>query len=249
MRKYHFDYPLDSPMRTLAHREIINRKKVLRDIYLRWYKLFLEEMTAFPPGELVELGSGGGFLKELAPSVISSDIIDLPSNDMTFSALDMPFPDQSVSGLFMVDTMHHIPDSSKFLMEAQRVLVQGGKIVMLEPANSLWGKFIYKTFHHEPFNPEGNWTIPATGPLSGANGALPWIVFIRDRRKFDTLFPGLEVEAITFMNPLSYLFSGGVSRKQFLPDFMFPLIRVLDNLLPKISKNFSMFMLIKVRRT
>lgn len=249
MRKYHFDHPLDSPMRTLSHREIINGKKVLRDIYLGWYELFLQEMAELPTGKLVELGSGGGFLKELEPSVVSSDIIDLPSNDMTFSALDMPFPDQSVSGLFMVDTMHHIPDSNKFLKEAERVLLPGGKIVMLEPVNSLWGKFIYKTFHHEPFNPEGDWTIPATGPLSGANGALPWIVFVRDRRKFDTLFRHFKVESITYMNPLSYLFSGGVSRKQFLPDFMFPVIRFFDGLLPKINKQFSMFMYIKIRRT
>ncbi|MBK8443443.1 MAG: hypothetical protein IPL35_08515 [Sphingobacteriales bacterium] len=52
---------------------------------------------------------------------------------------------------------------------------------MSEPANTAWGRFFYQNFHHEPFQPEAaSWEIPSTGPLSGANGALPWIIFKRD---------------------------------------------------------------------
>ena len=149
----------------------------------------------------MELGSGGGFLKDLMPSIITSDILDLPTNDMVFSALDMPFQDSSVSGIFMVDTFHHIPDSQLFLQEAFRTLKVGGKIVMIEPANSLWGRFIYKNFHHEPFNPKGDWTIPNSGPMSGANGCLPWIVFERDKFVFKNQFPGFEIECINYHTP------------------------------------------------
>ena len=42
-----------------------------------------------------------------------------------------------------------------------------------------------KNFHHETFNPEGDWKIPGTGPMSDANGALPFIVFERDKEKFE----------------------------------------------------------------
>ena len=128
---------------------------------------------------------------------------------MTFAALNMPFNDHSVGGIFMIDTMHHIPDSEQFLHEAGRVLMNGGKIVMIEPANSMWGRFIYKNFHHEPFIPEGDWSILSTGPLSGANGALPWIVFIRDYEIFRNKFPGLKIENMEYLNPFTYLFSGG----------------------------------------
>lgn len=117
---------------------------------------------------------------------------------------------------------------------------------MIEPANSLWGRFIYKNFHHEPFNPEGGWTIPSTGPLSGANGALPWIVFVRDQGRFQMKFPELKIERIEYINPLTYLFTGGVSHGAFLPGFIFPIIRFLDRILPKISKQLSMFMVIKI---
>jgi SAM-dependent methyltransferase len=230
----------------MFHREIILNKKVLYNLYREWYSLFCNEIPALPNQVMVEIGSGGGFLKQIEPSITCSDIIELPTNDLTFSALDMPFSDDSVGGIFMVDTLHHIPDINLFLNEARRVLAQSGKIVMIEPSNTLWGRFIYKNFHHEPFYPDGGWSIPLSGPLSGANGALPWIVFERDYEIFKKKFPELEIENIEYINPLTYLFSGGVSHRQFAPSFLFPGIRLLDRILPKISPQLSMFMLVKV---
>jgi len=248
MTKYKIEHSLDSPERTLCHGEIIRQKKFLRKIYEDWYSIFLTEIKKLPGGSIIELGSGGGFFKELEPEVICTDIIDLPGNDLTFSALAMPFAANSVGCLCMIDAMHHIPDSEQFLKEAARVLAKNGKMLMIEPANSLWGRFIYKNFHHEPFNPAGDWTIPSTGPLSGANGALPWIVFERDKEKFRRKFPELRIESIEYKYPLVYLLSGGVSRKQFLPDCTFSAIQFLDKLLPKISKQLSMFMVVKITR-
>lgn len=246
--KYDIPYDLDSPERTIYHREIIKNKKFLRKLYESWYQHFIDELTHLPKGKVIELGSGGGFLKELIPHVICSDIIELPDNDMTFSALEMPFENNSVSAIFMIDTMHHIPDSKLFLEEAQRVLKKGGKIVMIEPANSIWGRFIYQNFHHEPFEPKGGWTIPSTGPLSGANGALPWIVFERDSTSFQKYFPQLKIETIKYINPLLYLVSGGVSFKQLLPNFLYPVVSLVDKILPKLSKQLSMFMLVRVSK-
>lgn len=244
--KYDIPYDLDSPERTIHHKEIIKGKKFLLNLYINWYSIFTEEIKQLPKGKLVELGSGGGFLKELAPEVICSDIIDLPGNDMTFSALEMPFDNGSLSGIFMIDTMHHIPDSEKFLKEVQRTLKSGGKMVMIEPANSFWGRFIYKNFHHEPFEPTSGWTIPQAGPLSGANGSLPWIVFERDKELFNKKFPDLKIEEIRYIHPLMYLLSGGVSYKQLLPDFLYKPVLLLDTLLSKISPQISMFMVVKV---
>ena len=167
---------------------------------------------------------------------------------MTLSALNMPFDDNTIGGIFMIDTMHHIPDSEQFLNEVNRVLTNGGKMIMIEPANSIWGRFIYQNFHHEPFEPKGGWTIPSSGPMSDANGALPWIVFERDREIFKSKFPNLKIESITYINPLAYLLSGGVSRKQLLPNFSFPLIMVADKILSKLSKQISMFMVVKITK-
>lgn len=246
--KYKIDIPLDAPERTLAHKDIIISKPFLKNLYKDWYSVFVDELKRVPEGKCVELGSGGGFLKEILPSVVASDILPLPSNDLTFSALDMPFEDNSISALVMIDTFHHIPDSNTFLKEALRVLKKNGKLVMIEPANSIWGRFIYKNFHHEPFDPSGSWTIPESGPMSGANGALPWIVFERDKKNFENKFPQFLIEEIKYHTPFSYLLSGGVSYKQFVPNFSYSFFKTNDFLLSSISKHLSMFMTIKIKK-
>jgi len=240
--KYKFEYPIDSPSRTPIYKRIIEEKKFLRLLYEQWYHQITSEVKNLPKGILVELGSGAGFLKNIEPKILCSDIIPQPSNDLTFSALNMPFENDSVSGIFMIDTFHHIPDSTLFMSEATRVLKVGGKMVMIEPANSLWGRFVYRNFHHEPFDTKAGWKISVEGPLSGANGALPWIVFIRDKSRFQKQFPNLKIESVIYQNPLLYLLSGGLTYRQLLPDFTYSFIRFLDNLLPVISKQFSMFM-------
>ncbi|MFQ5561450.1 MAG: class I SAM-dependent methyltransferase, partial [Nitrospinota bacterium] len=103
--KYDIKYPLDSPLRTIHHREIIKKKRFLRKLYEQWYDEFIAEAKKNPHETFIELGAGGGFLKELLPDVICTDILDLASNDITFSALEMPFKQDSVRGIFMVDTL------------------------------------------------------------------------------------------------------------------------------------------------
>jgi len=246
MIKYNIDIELDSPERTIHHRSYILEKKFLNELYKKWYNKFIAEFSNLPDGKLVEIGSGSGFFKQVAPQVICTDILDLPTNDMTISALDMPFEDESISGIFMIDTFHHLPDVELFLKESNRVLKKGGKIIMIEPANSAWARFIYSNFHHEPFEPKANWKLDSTGPLSGANGALPWIVFSRDHELFHSKFPKLKLEAADAISPIQYLLSGGLSYRQLLPNFMYPVVNYFDNVTPKVSKEFSMFTFYKI---
>lgn len=246
--KYNIPFDLDSPERTIAHQKIIREKYFLRKLYEEWYTVFSSSISALPAGKMIELGSGGGFLKEVIPSVLCTDILELPSNDLTFSALEMPFADNEISAIFMIDTFHHIPDSKLFLTEVNRVLKKDGMLIMIEPANSFWGRFIYRNFHHEPFEPSGNWKIPPSGPMSGANGALPWIVFERDYEEFKRCFPNFSMEKIQYHTPFMYLISGGVSFKQVFPNFFYPVFRSVDKFLPLINKQFSMFTTITIRK-
>ncbi|MCB0686244.1 MAG: class I SAM-dependent methyltransferase [Saprospiraceae bacterium] len=246
--KYQFKYSLDDPRRTEEHREIIKSKYFLKELYKEWYNILFQEIPDYTSKSIVELGSGGGFLKELAPNIVTSDFLQLDDNDMTFSALDMPFADKSLDGIFMIDTFHHLPDSYLFLKEVERTLKDKGKLIMIEPANSKWGKFVYQNFHHEPFIPEGDWTIPNTGPLSGANGALPWIVFKRDVRKMHDLFPSLALSNIIYHTPFTYLLSGGLTFRSLWPDFTYRSFRWLDHLSSKLFHECSMFMTIIVER-
>src|SRR4051812_26030622 len=113
---------LDAPEATLLHREIIQKKPFLKKIYLDFYGIFKKSFPQINSQSCVELGSGGGFIKEIFPNITTSDILPLPDLDKIFSALDMPFPDQSVDAFFMIDVFHHVPDSHRFLRELIRCL-------------------------------------------------------------------------------------------------------------------------------
>ena len=82
--KYRIDLPLDAPERTVLHGELIKSKRFTRELYRQWYREFTECLALCPEGKFVELGSGGGFLKETRPDVLTSDILQLDSNDLTF---------------------------------------------------------------------------------------------------------------------------------------------------------------------
>lgn len=204
---------LDDPAVTLLHSEIIQKKLFLKKLYIDFYKQFQRAVSDPQNKVLIELGSGGGFIKKVISNVITSDILELPNVDRVSSALDMPFEQAGVDAFFMIDVLHHITDPRRFFKEALRCLKIGGKIVMIEPANTCWSRFIYKNFHHELFDPQAKWELAGDkhGPLSQGNDALPWIIFTRDRMIFEKEFPSLRIVSIRNHTPLRYLLSGGLT--------------------------------------
>ncbi len=241
-KKYTIPYELDDPRTTLAHRDIILKKPFLKRLYTNWYSVFIREAQATGAnGKHLEIGSGGGFLKEVFPGVITSDILDLPNVDQVFSAEQMPFADSALNSIVMLNVFHHIPRPYLFLSEASRVLKPGGRVVMTEPANSALGRFIYKRFHHEPFDEKGPREIEPGNPLSNSNQALPYIYFERDTEQFRRDFPKLQIVSIRYHSPFSYVISGGVSRSAMLPDFMYPLVRFAEWIVSPFSRQLGLF--------
>lgn len=238
--KYDLDTHLDDPKTSMRHREIMLSKPFLKKIYLAWYQNFIDEAKNNPGGKYLEIGSGGGFLKDLIPHVITSDIMPLPTVDMEFSAEKMPFENNELDGIFMVNVFHHIPHPYMFLKEAERILKPGGKIIMVEPANTPFSRYIYQNFHHEPFAPDGGWEFASSGPLSSSNQALPYIYMIRDREKFGNEFPSLQIEKIKLHTPFLYILSGGVSRKCLVPEWSYGFWKTAEKL-PEVSGLFGMF--------
>lgn len=199
----------------LLHQKIIEKNPFLKKLYYDFYQHFLKEINKNPAGKYLEIGSGGGFLKQLCSNIITSDVIQLPGLDIYINATSLPFKNNSLDGIFMIDTFHHIPDVKKFLAEASRCLKPYSNMIMTEPANTLFSRFIYQNFHHEPFNPNSEeWTFPSDGPMSSSNQALPWIVFKRDQELFFKKFPQLKLVSYKNHTPLRYLLSGGLTLKQ-----------------------------------
>jgi SAM-dependent methyltransferase len=239
---------IDDPRVTEIRREIILTKKPLRRIYDEWYARIA---AALPAGEgaIIELGSGGGFLGDVVDDVIATEVFFVRGVDVSADGRALPFRAGSVRAVVMVDVFHHIPDARRFLSEAARVLRAGGRVVMIEPWATAWSRLIYRHLHHEPFEPRAaQWSFPETGPLSGANGALPWIVFQRDRQIFERDYPELALREIRVLMPFRYLMTGGVSMRSVLPSFVFPAISILERLLSPVMRHLGMFAFIVVEK-
>jgi SAM-dependent methyltransferase len=240
---------IDAPATSMDRRQLIREKGFLRKLYNDWYDKIKRSLPTDFAGPIVELGSGGGFLKEVVPNLVTSDILMLSHVDLVFNGQNLPFRENSLKGIILIDVFHHIARVNKFLDEAARCLKSGGVVVMVEPWNSQWSRLIYQKFHHEPFEVESkNWEIPSGGPLSQSNQALPWIVFERDRAIFEEEFYPLRLESVIPHTPFRYLLSGGVSFRSLMPAYLFGVWSRFEELLEPWMKYLAMFATITLVR-
>lgn len=239
---------LDDPATTELRKQIISSKPFLKAIYDEWYGLLAENL---PEGEgpVLELGSGAGYCERFIPGLITSEVFFCPGIRLVADAQRMPLPDGSLRAIVFTDVLHHMPDVRRFFEEASRCLRRDGRILMIEPWVSPWSRFVYTRFHHEPFRPEADdWAFPSTGPLSGANGALPWIVFVRDRKRFESQFPSLAIEEIRPFLPFRYLLSGGVGMRNLMPGFTHSAWKGIERMLTPQMDRLAMFAFLSLRR-
>ena len=213
-----------------------------------FYNEFKKGLEMTSSGLLVEIGSGSGFLKDLIPALITTDVFNCDGIDVVLDGEKLPFENCSVSVFFMQNVLHHIKNPIPFLKEVNRCLIDNGKIIMIEPYNSLWSSFIYKNFHHERFDTKADWKTEGSGRLSDANGALPWIIFCRDYERFVKEFPQLKIVKLIPHTPFLYIISGGLSMKQLLPDFTYDLIKVIEKFLSPFNKYIGMFFTIELQK-
>ena len=113
---------LDDLQLTGLHADILHKKRFLKKLYFDFYRRLKESIddTVQDGSKIIELGSGGGFIKDVIPNAITSDVLNIPSVDLIFSALEMPFEDRSVDAIVMIDVLHHIPDVKAFFREVVR---------------------------------------------------------------------------------------------------------------------------------
>jgi SAM-dependent methyltransferase len=239
---------LDDPGTTALRKQVITSKPFLKAIYNEWYSMLAAEV---PRGEgaVLELGSGGGYCDRYIPGLITSEMFYCPTVQLAVDAQQMPFRDGSLRAIVFTNVAHHVPNLSHFFAEASRCLRTGGKVLMIEPWVTSWSRFVYRHFHHEPFCPDArDWRFPSGGPLSSANGAIPWIVFVRDRHRFESEFPHLVIAQIRPFLPFRYLVSGGVAMRSLMPGFTHPLWARLEAMLEPCMSSLAMFAFVALRR-
>lgn len=242
-------FNIDDPLQTENVSELIRRKAFLKKLYTEWYGLFIKQISNLPEGKFVEIGSGGGFIKQIFSEIITSDVLKLKNMDMLFRAERIPFKNESISGILMINVLHHIFACEDFFSEAQRVLRTGGIIYMIEPANTIFSRIVYKYFHHESFDTYAKeWSFPSSGPLSGANGALPWIIFSRDKDKFLSRYRSLKISHHKLHTPIRYMITGGLSYRSLVPGRCFEAVSLIEKMFTPIFPIIAMFQTIQLEK-
>jgi SAM-dependent methyltransferase len=241
---------LDSVEATAIHARLIREKSFLRRLYLRYYQDYDAAIERATPGGLIlEIGSGGGFYPELRRGVLSLDLRPGAEVDVAASALALPFHDRSTSAILLLNVLHHLPDPRQFFRECSRVLKPGGRVCLIEPYAGPLSRRLIRPLHHEPWDERSDWNIPSSGPLTGANMALPTNIFIRDRARYDSEFPDLPVNRLRLHTIALYLLSGGVSMRSFVPGGLFSALLAAEACAAPAARTLASMMTVELLRT
>lgn len=229
----------------------IRLNALLHEIYVNTYERMLGEIPtgAFP--RVLELGSGGGFLKDLAPHVVTSDCVAGAGIDRVVDAgrLTDAFAESSLDAIAAFNVFHHLPDPEAFLRCASRVLRPGGRVVLIEPWFTPVGQWFYRLLHHEPYLADPNaWRIVGNGRLAGANSRLPTSVFRDSDERFRRQFPDLVIVKREPIHKWLYLLSGGLRVNTRVPRFLARTLVDLDTRIRWGNRLTGIFAVIVVER-
>ncbi len=211
-------------------------------LYQEWYELISKNLSVMD-GINIELGCGASFINKTNKSIKKTDVFLNSNTDFKLNAMDIGENfENKISNLILVNVFHHISDPELFLKSAQKALLVGGRIIMIEPSNNSWSRFVFKLIAHEPFDTRQiDWKFESIDPLLDSNQALSWIIFERDYEKFKNLFPMFSLIKKKNMMPFSYLLSGGHSFNTKLGKFI-KITRIFEKFF--FDKYLGMFKLI-----
>jgi SAM-dependent methyltransferase len=245
-------FAMGSPEWFAAQRAMIDSKPAVKRCYDLWYSMLLEDADSVPPEyhahPAVEIGSGLSYLRERRPEIIASDIT--PGDvDLALDGRSLPFRDGSVRALLLTHVFHHIPDVASFLREAERVLVPGGVISMVDETHTPFARFFFSVFHPEPYNDRAaEWSFPPGHTMLDSNQALSWMVFFRDRNRLRKIAPQLAFERWNYLPWFSYLLSGGVNLRSFIPRKLASMFGSIDRALSPLDGAFAIHWRLTVRK-
>ena len=258
--KKRFSHPLsqgldiDSPEAVRVHSRIIRENRLLNDYYRFVYAYFKKTEETLSGLDLpsLEIGSGGGFLKEFLPAVITSDVVLSEGIDRVENAVALSFGDRSLKAIYANGVIHHLKDPGRCLAEVQRVLAPGGKFVCNEPSSTLFGYFMNKVFHHEYTDRRApDWKREAAEGerrLTEANMAAPYIIFKRDAGLFKERFPNLRIASIVYHDFLRYTLSGGLSFRPFVPPALFGAVNAVEAISKPLMSVLGNEMLVTIQK-
>ncbi len=244
----------DSEEMLAIHSKVLYEKPMMRNVFSEFYNACIQlDKHCFSPtkGKQIEIGAGVSFFKKKYPEIISTDIKKAENLDMIVDAQHMPFENNSVRAVYGINCFHHLSNPQLFFNELERVLTKGGGCILIEPYYGVVAKRFYKKiFDTETFDMnQKEWNNESLGFMNGANQALSYIVFKRDKKKFEERYPNLE---IVMQKPLNnymrYVLSGGLNFRQLLPSFFSPVIKGVEFLFIPLNAIFALHHIIVIKK-
>jgi len=226
-------------------------RPLVRRLYREWHEMIRQRLSA-ASGQTVELGSGFGSLRETIPSVVLTDVEATPWSDEAVDAENMPYGDESVANLVLVDVFHHLARPRRFFEEAARVLAPGGRIVILDPYCSPVSTVAYRLFHRE----RTDLSAPAleddinvgASPLD-SNQARATLVFFRYLDQFERSWPELAVIERRTLALLAYPLSGGFGGRRLAPSSAYGPLSAVERLLRPLAPLLAFRCLVVLEQT
>ncbi|CAN5280480.1 hypothetical protein BH09BAC5_BH09BAC5_08810 [soil metagenome] len=244
----------DSDEMIAVHSRILSEKPQMRKVFSEFYDKCINYDKKYfgdAGGSRVEIGAGVSFFKKKYPEILSTDIKQAENLDMVVDAQEMPFQNGSIRAIYGINCFHHFPDPDKFFRELIRVLDKDGGCVLIDPYYGFTARRFYKKiFDSETFDMnQKEWKNESLGYMNGANQALSYIVFKRDKILFEKKYPELEIVLQKPLNNyLRYLFSGGLNFRSVLPNFFSPLIILFEGILFPVNSLFALHQIIVIRK-
>lgn len=205
----------DADPRLEQHRQLWERKSGLRAVYADYHRRLVRAIG--DQGKVLEIGSGSGHLRDVAPGIDSTtiDILPAPWVDVQADAHTLPFAESSFDGMVMLDVLHHLERPCEFFDEALRVLKPGGRVAMMEPGMSTLARLFYTYLHEEPVDMRADpLSMDASDPDRDAfdsNQAIPSLLFKNDviRSRFELRYPAFTIVENCWLSLFAYPMSGG----------------------------------------
>lgn len=244
---------IDGSDRLVVHSRMLQRKAMLRQVFTGIHHQFhrLDQEYLSGNGLRVELGSGIAPMRDSYPDVLATDLVPGPHLDRVIDSEAMELDDETVRAFFGQNCFHHFARPDRFFNELERTLVPGGGVILLEPYYGPLASFMFKRlFQTEGFDmTDPSWEAPVTGPMKGANQALSYIIFIRDRAEFERRHPSLKItQQFLLGNYLRYLASGGLNFRQLCPDTLSAVLGMIEQLLSPVNRWLALHHILVIRK-
>jgi ubiquinone/menaquinone biosynthesis C-methylase UbiE len=216
----------------------MNSQKPGINRYLKY--LYSKIENSLIGNKIIEVGSGAGlsvhFIKK--HSITLTDVMDWPQGKVqgSIDATNLPYPDNSFDTLFALDAIHHMEFPVRALAEACRVVVPGGRVVIIEPFVSYFSFLIYKIFHNEQTT--WNYKISSDGSVTsniaseGEQSTLQSIIsddkWVRSIKEFSK--KEIKIHR-SYFSPFSFFATGGLSNPLPIPAFLIAIIISFEKIL------------------